>query len=252
MVITNSNMCNSAERTGIKMIKKERVCIRNLIFNLFFAFVIVSLQAQHTAKIDSLDRPDNFHDKVAEFKMFPNSPDDIVFLGNSITAGTQWNELLDMDNAVNRGISGDITFGVLERLDEVTEGHPAKVFILIGVNDLSRNIPDEMILRNYGKIINRIRRESPSTGIYVQTLLPVNNTFNRFTGHYDKASNILTINSGLRKMTEQKHINLIDLYPHFLDEHGRLDSKYTNDGLHLTAEGYSMWAKLLRPYLHNN
>ncbi|MHA7865095.1 GDSL-type esterase/lipase family protein [Flagellimonas marinaquae] len=199
--------------------------------------------------MDSLGRPSNFEDKVAQFKMFPNDTRDVIFLGNSITAGTQWNELLDMDNAVNRGISGDTTFGVLERLDEITEGRPAKIFILLGINDLARNISNDIILRNYSIIIDRIQKESPSTQIYVQTLLPVNRIFKRFVNHYNKASHILKLNKRLQKLTNQKKVNFIDLHPHFLDESGRLDIQYTNDGLHLTATGYRYWALLLKPYL---
>ncbi|NYJ27875.1 GDSL-type esterase/lipase family protein [Allomuricauda sp. ARW1Y1] len=214
-----------------------------------FVGFIFGIQAQQNTKVDSLRRPSNFEDKVAQFRMFPNDTLDVIFLGNSITAGTQWNELLDMDNAVNRGISGDTTYGVLERLDEITEGRPAKIFILLGINDLARNISNDIILRNYSIIIDRIQKESPSTQIYVQTLLPVNSTFKRFVNHYSKAPLILKINRRLRKMTEQKKVNLIDLHSHFLDKNGKLDIQYTNDGLHLTAMGYRLWALLLKPYL---
>ena len=104
------------------------------------------------------------------FKSFPNSNKDIVFLGNSITAGIPIGmNCCSCNNARNRGISGDITFGVLERLDEVIEGKPAKVFILIGINDISRNIPDSVIIRNYRKMVTRIQTGSPATKIYLQT-----------------------------------------------------------------------------------
>tara|TARA_R110002012_G_scaffold38661_3_gene107343 strand:+ start:49073 stop:49771 length:699 start_codon:yes stop_codon:yes gene_type:complete len=231
------------------MVRKEVNFKRNTICWICFVGAIFCLQAQHNKKVDSLGRPSNFQDKVAQFRMFPNSSLDIIFLGNSITAGTQWNELLDMDNAVNRGISGDTTFGVLERLDEITEGKPAKIFILLGINDLARNIPNDIILRNYKGIIDRIRKESPSTQIYVQTILPVNGNFKRFVNHYNKAASIAKVNRGLRTMTEQKQVHLIDLHTHFLDDHGRLDIQYTNDGLHLTAKGYRMWEELLQPFL---
>ncbi|MBO6829877.1 GDSL-type esterase/lipase family protein [Allomuricauda sp.] len=221
----------------------------NIICMMCFVGFNFGIHAQQNTNVDSLGRPSGFRDKVAQFRMFPNNTRDIIFLGNSITAGTQWNELLDIDNAVNRGISGDTTYGVLERLDEITEGKPAKIFILLGINDLARNISNDIILRNYSIIIDRIQKESPSTQIYVQTLLPVNGTFKRFMNHYNKASHILKINRYLRKMTKQKKVNLIDLYPHFLDENGRLDIQYTNDGLHLSAMGYRLWALLLRPYL---
>src|SRR6478736_1622024 len=105
--------------------------------------------AQAQTKWDSTYRPGNYAQRVANFRSYPNSEKDIIFLGNSITDYTDWNELLQLPEARNRGISGDITFGILERLDEVTEGKPAKIFILIGINDIARNIPDSVILNNY-------------------------------------------------------------------------------------------------------
>jgi lysophospholipase L1-like esterase len=195
---------------------------------------------------DSTYRPASFALKVEQFKSFANSPKDFIFLGNSITAGTEWNELLNLPNARNRGISGDITFGVLERLDEVIEGKPAKVFILIGINDISRNIPDSFIVDNYKKMVERIKKGSPKTKIYLQTLLPVNNEFTQFKNHYNKDSHILYINAELKKLARLYKVQLIDLYPHFLDGSGKLDKTYTQDGLHLNSEGYKRWASLLQ------
>src|SRR5688500_3134149 len=121
---------------------------------IFLFAVIVALQAGgQTPKWDSTHRSGNFALKVDLFRSYPNSAKDIIFLGNSITAGVDWVELLGNPVVRNRGISGDITFGVLERLHEVTEGAPAKVFILIGINDISRNIPDSVIIGNYEKMI---------------------------------------------------------------------------------------------------
>src|SRR6476660_6151380 len=133
---------------------------------LFFSLAILT-RAQE--KWDSTYRPGSYQLKVDQFRSFPNSKNDVIFLGNSITAGTDWNELLRLPQARNRGISGDITFGVLERLDEVTEGKPAKIFILIGINDVSRNIPDSVIIANYHRMIDRIRKASSATRIYFYT-----------------------------------------------------------------------------------
>ncbi len=211
---------------------------------LGFAFT-TTLLSQDNAKWDSSFRPNNYALKVGQFRSYPNAKTDIVFLGNSITAGIEWSELLGLPQARNRGISGDISFGLLERLDEVTEGKPAKVFILIGINDISRNIPDSVILRNYRTIIQRIKKESPATKICFQTLLPVNNTFTQFKNHYNKDAHIQYINESLKKMAAEEKILLLDLHPHFLDQDKRLDSKYTIDGLHLNAAGYQVWKGLL-------
>ena len=186
------------------------------IIALLFLLSHQLLSAQET-KWDSLYRPGNFKLKVDQFKSYPNSKKDVIFLGNSITAGVDWNELLGITNARNRGISGDITFGILERLDEVTEGKPAKVFILIGINDISRNIPDSFIIRNYRLMVRRIKAESPGTKIYFHTLMPVNNEFTQFKNHYNKDAHILFVNEELRKLAAAEKITLIDLYPHFFE-----------------------------------
>jgi lysophospholipase L1-like esterase len=202
-----------------------------------------------TLKWDSTFRPANYLVKAEQFSSYPNAPGDIIFLGNSITAGTDWNELLGVAIAKNRGISGDITFGVLERLKEVTEGKPAKVFILIGINDISRNVPDSFILDNYKKIIRQIRAQSPATKIFFQTILPVNNTFPD-KNQFNKDEHILYINNELKKLAATEKITVVDIYPHFLDADKRLEKSLTMDGLHLNAAGYNRWATLLKPYLN--
>ncbi|HEV7330281.1 MAG TPA: GDSL-type esterase/lipase family protein [Flavisolibacter sp.] len=222
---------------------------------LFFLFSILFVQGANgqPPKWDSTHRPNNFALKVDLFSSYPNASSDIIFLGNSITAGVDWMELLGRTDVRNRGISGDITYGVLERLHEVTEGAPAKVFILIGINDISRNIPDSFIIGNYRKMIQRIKQESPKTKIYFQTLLPVNNEFTQFKNHYNKDEHILFVNESLKKLAANEKITLIDLYPHFLDSDKKLEKKYTIDGLHLNAEGYKLWASILKngKYLEN-
>ncbi len=215
----------------------------------FFCCVVIAIQAQ-TPQWDSTYRPGLYEFESQLYRSYPHAASDIVFLGNSITDRVDWNELLGICNVHNRGISGDITFGVLERLDEVTGGKPAKVFILIGINDISRNIPDSVIARNYRQIVQRIRQESPGTQIYFQTLLPVNNEFSQFKNHYNKDEHILWLNEQIKALGKQEHMQVIDLHPHFLNEAKKLDAKYTLDGLHLNAEGYKVWAKLLTPYLH--
>lgn len=220
--------------------------MRTKIFNVV-PFLIFSFFANAQAtRWDSTYRPASYSLKVAQFKSFPNSCNDYIFLGNSITAGVDWNELLERTNVRNRGISSDITFGVLERLDEVIEGQPAKVFILIGINDISRNIPDSFIVSNYKKIIDRIKAGSPKTSIYMQTLLPVNNEFTQFKNHYNKDSHITYVNTALKQLARDCKVNLIDLNPNFQDANGKLDKKYTEDGLHLNIEGYKLWASILK------
>lgn len=196
-------------------------------------------------KWDSTYRPGSYLKKIAAFEREGIGKKDIVFLGNSITAGTDWSKLLDLPNAKNRGISGDITFGILERLDQVISAKPSKVFLLIGINDIARNIPDSIILRNYKKMISRIREGSRRTDIYLYTLLPVNSSFNKFKNHYHKDAHILWLNSEIKKLADHK-VTVVDLYNYFVDSGKHLNATLTHDGLHLKPEGYQVWAEVLK------
>jgi lysophospholipase L1-like esterase len=221
------------------------------LFTLSF-FSLICFQAQSQTRWDSTYRPGLYEFEEQLYESYPHAKTDIVFLGNSLTDRVDWNELLGMSNVHNRGISGDITFGVLQRLHEVINGHPAKVFILIGINDISRNIPDSVILENYKKIIERIKTGSPHTRIYFQTLLPVNNEFTQFKNHYNKDKHILWLNYQIKLLGNREKITVIDLYPHFLNDQNKLEKKYTLDGLHVNAEGYKVWAVILKKYLNEN
>ena len=214
----------------------------------FFLSVLIALNFNvafaQTVKWDSTSRPAKYVELVAKFRAEPKSKSDIVFLGNSITAGTDWAKLLNLPEAKNRGISGDITFGVLERLQDVIDGKPSKVFILIGINDMSRNIPDTVILGNYKKIIERIRKGSKRTNIYFNTLMPVNASFGKFKNHYGKDEHILWLNEEIKKLAAKK-VTIIDLYAVFADQDKHLKAEITKDGLHLLPAGYKIWADFL-------
>lgn len=194
---------------------------------------------------DSLTVPDIYPYQVELFNSMAHSKKDIVFLGNSITFWGDWNELIQAKHIKNRGIPGDVTFGVLRRLDEVIDGKPAKVFILIGINDLGRKIPDDVILQNYERMVKRIKTGSPVTRIYLQTLLPTNDSFNKLKHLYSKEANIAYINSQMKELARREKVTFVDLHSHFIDEQGKLKKEYTWDGVHLTLAGYRKWAEVL-------
>ena len=217
--------------------------LKNAAVAMVLVLFVLSTKAQ-TVNYDTTYRPGKYKELVQKFNDEPIAKKDFIFLGNSITAGTDWSKLLNLPQAKNRGISGDITFGVLERLQEVINRKPSKVFILIGINDISRNIPDSLILRNYKKMIQRIREGSKKTQIYFYTMLPVNASFEKFKNHYGKDEHILYLNEEIRKLAA-KNVTIIDLYPHFLDDQKRLKAELTKDGLHLIPAGYQVWAEIL-------
>jgi lysophospholipase L1-like esterase len=194
---------------------------------------------------DSSYQTTYYEQKVTLFRQLPDRKGEIVFLGNSITDMGEWAEIWQNDRVINRGISGDITFGVLARMDEIVSSLPQKIFILIGVNDVSRNIPDSVIVKNYNRILGYVKSASPSTKVYVQSILPTNDAFTKFKAHQGKTSHILAINQQLRILCAKWGYVYVDLYPHFLDANQKLNVAFTNDGLHLNGAGYMKWKQVL-------
>lgn len=199
-----------------------------------------------TVAWDSTVRPDIYAPRVALTRSFKHSPKDIIFLGNSITFWAEWQELLGNKHIRNRGIPGDTSYGILGRLDEVTGGKPAKVFLMIGINDLARNTPAAVVANNCKRIVKRIKTESPRTRVYLQSLLPTNDSFNKLPNHCNKDALILEVNGALAVLAKEENVGFIDLYTHFSDSAGKLKKELTWDGVHLTAAGYAQWADLLR------
>lgn len=200
-------------------------------------------------QVDSTFRFYFYDQRYSLFEALPRTQGKIIMLGNSITNGGNWNELFDNTNVINRGISGDNTFGILNRLGDIVSLQPAKVFLLIGINDLSRETPVDVILNNYRRIVAQLQHESPQTRIYVQSLFPTNNDFDHFPRAQNKDNQIKAVNKGIEEIAKEYRITFIDLYPHFLDEEGKLSKKYTNDGLHLMGEGYLKWAEILKEFI---
>ncbi len=184
------------------------------------------------------------------FEFFPKDSNSIVFLGNSLTQNFELAELFHKANLKNRGIVGDITKGVLQRLKPIIESQPKKIFIEIGINDLFMEIPPDTLLKNYTLILNELQLQCLHTKIYAQSLLPV--SFNSTTLSKVNASRINNdinyVNKKLKEYVAKKNLGYIDLYSEF-QLNGTLDASLTLDGVHLNGKGYLLWTKILIPYV---
>lgn len=181
------------------------------------------------------------------FDVLPLHSSDIVFVGNSITDGCEWAELFQNRHVKNRGISGDRSDWLLGRLDSILAAHPKKLFLMIGTNDLAAGRTPDEIVRDVERLIDRFQRESKWTKIYVQSILPVNGEgFTKYRSHYEHAHLIVPTNKRLEALCHQKGVTYLDVWGALADDEGRLDRRYTNDGLHLMGAGYLVWRDAIR------
>jgi lysophospholipase L1-like esterase len=190
--------------------------------------------------------PDHYPQRIAKFQSEPIVTGRIIFLGNSITEIGPWAKLTGDTTVVNRGIGGDITYGVLKRLDDVIARQPSKVFLLIGINDIGKDIPDTVIADNIRKIVAAILQGSPTTKIYVQSILPLNPDVKNFPQHYNKEEHVLNVNAMLPGILATLKCTFINIFPLLLDDKQRLDAQYTLDGLHVNQKGYVIWVNYLK------
>jgi len=219
---------------------------------LYFIFLLpFGLQAQNTVTnqrvYDTIPFiPEHTTDKLAQFQKDPIVTGHIIFLGNSITEMGNWKKVLNDTTVINRGIGGDITYGILRRLKDVTDRQPSKLFILCGINDIGKDIPDAVIADNMLKIVNRVHAACPQTKIYVQSVLPLNPTMPNFPQHYDKEEHVLAVNKLYKANAAAGNYTFIDIFPLFLDKDKRLDAQYSYEGLHLKPAAYDIWVTFLK------
>lgn len=168
---------------------------------------------------------------------------DLVFFGDSLTYRGDWQALSQTLKIANRGIDGDRIAGLEARLDQVVALRPRKLFLLVGINDLSERAPRE-VCADYAGLLDRLQQAMPETRIYVQSLLPVRTDIRTLPDN----RLLEQVNRSIRQMAEERGLEYIDLFFPMLDQSSwQLAYDYQLDGLHLSKEGYAVWQERVLP-----
>lgn len=211
------------------------------------AFALLSLSC--FAEVRTANKEVYYERRATLFDVLPVKSSDIIFIGNSLTDGAEWNELLNNPHVKNRGIVGDIVQGLYERMEPIYKGKPKKIFIMSGVNDLSHAVGPDSVARSMEKLIVEIKRHCPKTKIYLQSLLPFNNDVRMWKYLKDREHEVPETNALLEQVAKRQGVTWINLYPLFVDDNGKLKAEYTNDGLHLLGAAYLIWRDAVKPYV---
>ncbi|MDE7209147.1 MAG: hypothetical protein K2O31_04625 [Clostridia bacterium] len=174
-----------------------------------------------------------------------------VLIGDSIIEIYN-TELFDgvLDTKVyNRGISGDTSDKLLERLDDnALNIAPQTLIVLVGTNDLSRKISLDTVLDNISKTVEK-SKQAGVENIIICSLLPVNKSINSTMVGIRSNKDIQQLNSLLKDECLYQQVTFIDLYPILADGDGNFDKQYTYDGLHPNAQGYVVITQALKKVL---
>ena len=234
--------------------KKDFVFISIIVFLLITSLALgISLAINFTNKnkINGFQQYYNEHVSTFRVENANLSKGQIVFIGDSITDLYHLDDYYtDLDKATyNRGIGGDVTSGVIKRLQvSLYDIEPSEIVLMIGINDINGGISKQKILDNYQFILNDIKIHLPSAKLFAMSILPLSRTF---TAVNVKENNqkVVEINASIAELANELSYTYVDLYSHVIDENNMLISSYTDDGIHPNANGYQVWTNLLKPLL---
>ena len=170
---------------------------------------------------------------------------DIAFFGDSITSMGHWQEWFPEKKIINLGISANSLQDMEERIGMVYSVKPEKVFIMGGVNGVTKGNIDPYV-RRYASIVSKLQENLPGVKIYVQSVLPVSPGMEK---HYNMSNDAMRqFNEALRKICEEKGCVFVDLFPLY-EKDGVMNRDLTSDGVHLVEGAYEPWIEAIRPYV---
>ena len=192
--------------------------------------------------------------KVAAFAVENSnySKGQIIFVGDSIT------DLCPLDNyyqdlpkkTYNRGIGGDTTDGLYRRLKvSLYDIEPSEIVLMIGINDLNLGKPIDEIVQNYENILSDIKVHLPNTKLIAMSIIPMNEEMVYFPDIDAQNQKVITANSRIKPLVEEKEYTYLDLFSSVKTENNRLIKEYSEDGIHLNDAGFKVWAGLVKPLL---
>lgn len=216
------------------------VFIAGMLFSKFLTKFGILPRLANKFKTTEVKETQYWHSKVRLWDQIQGNAEVVAF-GDSITEGANWNELIHGTKVINRGISGDTSFGLVKRLHQVTKLSPKIVFIMVGVNDFGYGVNVDDVFLNYKKIVEVLTQR----GIIVV----VHSTLYSSKKYRLVNSKINLLNEKLSEYCLSNNFEYLDLNE-TLSPDGFLKEINTYDGIHLSAEGYLAWATMIRDVLN--
>lgn len=176
----------------------------------------------------------------------------VVFIGDSITQGWEgegkevWARYYAHRNAVNLGIGGDRTQHVLWRLENGNlQGlKPKAAVVMIGTNNSNgEDNTVEQIAEGVAAIVHKLRGALPDTKVVLVAIFP------RSENPTPQRGKILMVNQVIRRLADDRDVFWIDFGHLFVDDQGSIPRDLMPDFLHLTANGYAIWAEAIEDRL---
>ncbi|TDL57185.1 lysophospholipase [Paenibacillus dendritiformis] len=164
---------------------------------------------------------------------------DSVFLGDSITEGLSFHDVLDEPNVLAG--AGKTAEFALEDIGELTKRSPKHIFIQLGSDDIlwPTDDPKAYSLAHYATLIGSIKEKLPQAKITILSVTPVTAEREKEEPRY---KNISDYNQGLKELAEKEQVGFVDISP-IVADHPDL---YDEDGIHFKAGFYPFMLDALK------
>ena len=200
-----------------------------------------------------LKEQEKIQTKYRELNQISVIEPDIIFIGDSIVEYFPLQELLGTTKTiVNRGIRGYQTGLLLDNLDVHLYGDAVDQFVLlIGTNDIGKDVPMNEALNNLESVIQTISRDYPLSQIKLVSILPVNEGEDfKQTVYIRTNEKIKAWNQAYQDLASAyMQVEFVPVFENLLDQKGQLKSDFTTDGLHLSVSGYQALSSTLKKYI---
>ena len=200
-----------------------------------------------------LKEQEKIQTKYRELNQISVIEPDIIFIGDSIVEYYPLQELLGTSKTiVNRGIRGYQTGLLQENLDAHLYGDAVdQIVLLIGTNDIGKDVPINEALNNLESVIQTISRDYPLSQIKLVSILPVNEGENfKQTVYIRTNEKINAWNQAYQDLASAyMQVEFVPVFENLLDQEGQLKADYTTDGLHLSVAGYQALSNTLKKYI---
>ncbi len=127
--------------------------------NIIASLVFICFSCNHSNADTSVKNSAAYLNVKKTYSQHPGKYDYIMF-GDSITKNGKWNNLIPGYLIGNRGISGDDTSGMLDRINDIERTGAKTVFIMAGTNDVTRKVPPEEIAKNIILMTNHMKQKT--------------------------------------------------------------------------------------------
>ena len=170
-----------------------------------------------------------------------NAKADYVFFGDSLTYYGDFASVFPEKVVCNLGLRGDTILGMIDRIEQVKILEPSKVYLMVGINDLTSYTPMQFE-ELYSTLIRKILLFLPKRELIIQNILPVNDKLFNISCNNDQ---IAKCNDVINNLAIRFDLQLIDLFSEY-KQNGVLPHELSIDGIHLSANGYNQWYRLIQ------